>query len=350
MSIPDAEEQIVFLQQVQRLFEEGEFSATYKFALLLALAELAVELGRDDGNALDLPMRAVGEKFAELYWRQLAAFSSGQPNTQAAVLHQNYGMQASIVQHLSGIHNDCQVRLAAAHRHLSWEKQVQAVTSVVRQMPLRHLQVLGGKLQPFLYDYPCPRGFVRLKPGVAFNLRRYQSLVQQLARAGWVNHIRSNKLNAPMLGQIDDLESFMFGSSRAALVEVGKVLAPLQDHRCFYCGQKIDQRAEVDHFIPWARYPRDTAHNFVLSHRGCNNDKREMLAAKRHLESWMERMHSRGKEIGELLAEKGFVSDEECSTHIARWAYQQGVAVHAVGWVMKGTTEPLLNDCLALFG
>ncbi len=349
MSIPNAEEQIVFLQHIQRLFEEGEFSATYKFALLMALAELAVEQGSDDGNTLDLPMLLVGEKFAELYWRQLAAFSSGQKDTQAAVLHQNHGAQASVVRYLSEIHTNFQGRLTVARRHPSWIKQAKAVASVVRQMPLRYLQVLGGKLQPFLYDYPCPRGIVRLKPGVTFNLRRYQSFIQQFARAGWVNHIRSNKLNAPMLGQVDDLESFMFGSSRAMLIEVANVLAPLQDHRCFYCKQIIDQRAEVDHFIPWARYPRDTAHNFVLSHRRCNNDKREMLAAKQHLEAWMDRMHRRGREIGEALTEMGFVSNVECSIHIARWAYQQGVEVGGTGWVMKGKTEPLQDDCLAVF-
>lgn len=350
MSIPAAEEQIIFLQQIQRIFEEGEFAATYKYALLLALAELAVEQGNDDGKAFDLPMLSVGEKFAELYWRQLAAFSSGQENTQAAVLHQNHGAQASVIQHLSGIHTHSQGRLSVARRHRSWKKQVIAVAGVVRQMPLRRLQVLGGKLQPFLYDYPCPRGIVRLKPGVAFNLRRYQGLIQKLARTGWVDHIRSNKLNAPMLGQVDDLESFMFGCSRATLIEVAKVLAPLQDHRCFYCRQKIDQRAEVDHFVPWARYPRDTAHNFVLSHRGCNNDKREMLAAKRHLDHWMERMCRSGAEIGELLSEKGFVSDIECSMHIARWGYKQGVEAGGIGWVMKGDTEPLLDDCLEVFG
>ena len=344
-----AEEQIVFLQQIQRLFDEGEFSATYKFALLLALAELAVELGGDDGETLDLPMLSVGEKFAELYWRQLAAFSSGQVNAQASVLHQNHGAQASVIQHLLEIHTESQGRLPVARQHRSWKNQVKAVAGVVRQMPLRHLQVFGGKLQPFLYDYPCQNGVVRLKLGVAFNLRRYQSLIQQLARSGWVNHIRSNKLNAPMLGKIDDLESFMFGSSRATLDEVAKVLAPLQDHRCFYCAQKIDHRAEVDHFVPWARYPRDTAHNFVLSHRGCNNDKRDMLAAKQHLENWMERIQRRGGEMGDLLSKSGFVSDVECSIQIARWAYQQTVSIGGMGWVMKGKTEPLLDSCLAVF-
>jgi len=97
MSTPTAEEQIQFLQQIQRLFNEGEFSATYKFALLLSLAELAVEVGNDSGDQLDISSTAIADKFAELYWRQLADYSSGQANTTAAVLHQNRGTQAAVV-------------------------------------------------------------------------------------------------------------------------------------------------------------------------------------------------------------------------------------------------------------
>jgi len=41
MSTPPGDRgQLDFLQQVQRIFDEGEFVATYKFALLIALVEL----------------------------------------------------------------------------------------------------------------------------------------------------------------------------------------------------------------------------------------------------------------------------------------------------------------------
>lgn len=349
MSLPGAEAQIAFLQQIQRLFAEGEFSATYKFALLLALAELAVEYGDDSGNTMDLPMLQVGEKFAELYWLQLAEYGSGQPHTTTAVLHQNYGAQAAVIQHLQTLYQQSGGKLSLARRLPEWQATILAVASTVRAMPLRHLQVLGGKLEPFLYDYPCPRGVVHLKPGVVFNLRRYQGLIQQLCRAGWVEHIRSNKLNTPMLGQIDDLETFMFGAPRSALADVAKVLAPFQSHRCFYCKEKIDQRAEVDHFIPWARYPRDTAHNFVLAHRGCNNSKRGMLAGECHLETWIHRLQNQGEELSGQLEGLGFVTDSNCSIRIARWAYQHGVTTGSSGWVAHSRAELLTVQCLSFF-
>ena len=56
---PSPEAQLVFLSKLQRLFAEGDFTATYKFALLISLADLAVELGDDSGEALELGHRGI---------------------------------------------------------------------------------------------------------------------------------------------------------------------------------------------------------------------------------------------------------------------------------------------------
>jgi hypothetical protein len=66
---PVPEEQIRFLTNVQRLLAEGLFTATYKYALLAALADLSVELGDDSGKPLPLSTFAIAEKFVEYYWR-----------------------------------------------------------------------------------------------------------------------------------------------------------------------------------------------------------------------------------------------------------------------------------------
>jgi 5-methylcytosine-specific restriction endonuclease McrA len=350
LSTPTAESQIEFLQHIQRLFDEGEFQATYKYALLLTLAELAVEHGNDSSGELDLAMPLVAEKFAELYWRQASPYQSGIAGTEANVLSQNLGVQAAVVNHLSKVHQDCGGQFSRARQHPRWKSAIGAISTVIRNMPLRYLQVIGGVQVPFLYDYPAPPGLIRLKPAIAFNLRRYQALIQQLARSGWVDHIRANSRNTPMLGQLDDLESFMFGSKRANLSMVAPILAEIQSDRCFYCDEKLRSAFEVDHFIPWTRYPRDTAHNFVLAHRTCNNDKRELLAAKPHLERWLDRTKRFGDEIGGRLSEAGFISDANCSTVVARWAYEQAVAVKAHAWAGRRVVVPIGPDYLEVFG
>ncbi len=69
MSQPTPEFQIRFLTDMQRLLSEGLFVATYKYALLLALADICVEHGKDDDASLELPTRVIAEKFIRYYWR-----------------------------------------------------------------------------------------------------------------------------------------------------------------------------------------------------------------------------------------------------------------------------------------
>lgn len=69
MTAPTPEEQVAFLANLQRILGEGSFVATYKHALLLALADLSVELGNDSGAALVIPLTAIAEKFIAYYWR-----------------------------------------------------------------------------------------------------------------------------------------------------------------------------------------------------------------------------------------------------------------------------------------
>jgi len=62
---PTAEEQIAFLTKIQRILAEGQFTATYKYALLLVLADLAVESGDDSGLALVISTKRIAEKFIQ---------------------------------------------------------------------------------------------------------------------------------------------------------------------------------------------------------------------------------------------------------------------------------------------
>jgi hypothetical protein len=91
---PTADEQIRFLVNLQRLLDEGSFVASYKFALLLALADLSIEHGTDTGAPLPLDTGAIAEKFIQYYWRQAVPYPSP---TKPKILQQNTGSQAAIV-------------------------------------------------------------------------------------------------------------------------------------------------------------------------------------------------------------------------------------------------------------
>jgi hypothetical protein len=59
-----------------RLLDEGMFVASYKFALLLALADLSIEEGNDSRSPLTLTTDAIAEKFIQYYWRQVVPYPS----------------------------------------------------------------------------------------------------------------------------------------------------------------------------------------------------------------------------------------------------------------------------------
>lgn len=347
MSVPSPEAQLEFLTKLQRLFAEGEFTATYKFALLIALAELAVERSGTTGAEV-FPLRDVAAKFIELYWPSSYEYIAGLPGTRPGVLSANLGDQAAVVTALIEFRKQAgrNVSLVRARSHPAYKALVTRVAATVSAQPLTYLQNFGGRTDAFLYERSPGR--VKLKPGVAYCLQRFQPLIQRLARAGWVEHMKGNRRNRTILGEATDLEDFLFRASRTTLTELGRELRKLDGGDCFYCGGAMTEHA-VDHFIPFATYPRDLGHNFVLAHAQCNGRKSASLAGRRHLDHWLERLTRRGPAIVEISAAVGLPYDEAATRAIARSSYESTRDVRGLAWVKDKQYEPVDDGFLAAF-
>ncbi len=345
---PSPEAQLVFMSKLQRLFAEGDFTATYKFALLIAMADLAIELGHDDGEPLQLTNASIAAKFVELYWQQTAPYSAGRPGTEPGVLAQNNGAQAAVVNAIVEFrHQYKTVTVQSARTIPAYRSLIQKVAQTVSAQPINYLQNLGGQADRFLYERA--RGSIVLQPGVTFCLRRFQPLVQQLARSHWVGHVKRNRLNLPLLGAADDLESFLFETSRQALVIIAEGLRRLTNAHCFYCGSTVHD-SDVDHFVPFSLYPRDLMHNFVLSHPSCNRSKSDTLAARPHLERWLEHITRHDDALREIGANAGRISDLSSSRAVVRWAYTNATSSGAQAWLRAKDYERIDHhylDCLA---
>ena len=138
--------------------------------------------------------------------------------------------------------------------------------------------------------------------------------------------------------------------SGPALAVVRPVLMDLQHGRCFYCRTPLTRaNIHVDHFVPWARYPVDLGHNFVLADSRCNGKKRDRLPACEHLESWTERNTRFGDQIRAALEERGMVSELAASNRVAHWAYSQTEAASGLTWVKADELVPIGVDWRRLF-
>jgi len=329
MTSPEA--QLEFLTKLQRLFSEGDFTATYKFALLMALTEICVEQGHDSADALVVQHKDIADKFIDLYWQQTAPYGAGLPNTTTSVLIQNNGVQAAVVTAIAAFRQkNPGVTPITARRSAGFADLVSKVAQTVSAQPVNYLQNLGGQTVQFLYERQ--RGSIRLLPGISYCLRRFQPLVNQLSRSHWIQHVKGNRLNHPFLGEKDDLESFLFETPRQALVTIGVELRKLMNNQCFYCGGKVHE-ADVDHFIPFSQYPRDLMHNFVLAHPSCNRSKSDTLAAKGHLENWREYTSRHVDDLAEIGILAGRSANFQSSLAVTRWSYGNGYASGAQAWV-----------------
>lgn len=340
-SIPSAEQQVVFLQQLQRLLSDGSFVATYKYALLHALADLAVSKGDDSGAELPLRTCEIAEQIIELYWRQAAPFpTSG--GGDSVVLQQNTGRQATIITRIQQAQQTFGSSLPRFRRQSDpWQQLVREVDHVLRVMPLWKLQTVGTERVSFLYENLDRGNRISLRAGVAYCLRAFYPLILNLIRGAWVAYVRS--YNASALGEASELGAFLFGTGRASLATFRPIFAELQDGTCFYCRRLLRASGEVDHFIPWARYPVDLGHNFVLAHNACNRDKSDHLAAERHLERWLHRNETHATMLGQQFDQGGLPHALSITNRVALWAYGQAAQMRSPVWE-EGRSFHLLPD------
>lgn len=341
-SRPPPEDQVRFISNIERILSEGSFVATYKYALLVALVELAIERGDDSDRELVLPIRGIADKFAELYWRQAAPYQSDAVADSERVLHQNKGKQASAITHLAKLQAEMKghrATLAQARRTADWKRLVGQMRSLVKRMPLGKLQRVGHEDNCFLYELPDPKANqITLLPGVAYHLRERAPLIRQLAETEWIRFVLSLEKNRQFLGGAVGLSEFLFGSSRAALsAKVRKPLHEIQHGRCFYCERSLPAAAAVDHFIPWSRYPRDLAHNLVLAHKHCNTHKSDSLGGEVYLERWVQFLSDHDADLRAIGTEAGLLVDRATSLAVAEWSYGHAERVRAEVWL--GGTE-----------
>jgi hypothetical protein len=216
VTIPTSDEQIRFLVNLQRLLDEGQFVASYKFALLLSLADLSIESGNDSGSSLTLTTDAIAKKFIQYYWRQAVPYPAVQ---NPRVLKQNTGKQAAVISLIAAARAQHGDTLASVVRDKSvWKILRRDVSKVVSVMPLWKLQTVGGKCLDFLYENTGTGATIELRPGVAYCLRKFHSLISDLVRGAWLRYVRQQ--NIDILGETADLNHFLFGSERAVLAVV----------------------------------------------------------------------------------------------------------------------------------
>ncbi|HPW21727.1 MAG TPA: HNH endonuclease domain-containing protein [Vicinamibacterales bacterium] len=342
MAVDPARDVIAFGERLLALLDQGSFVATYKYAVLVGLMDLCLEKADRHGVAPDsVTTRQLAEKVIELYWPQTAEF-------RGRTLKQNSGRQARILSGIIAFREalpDPSVPLQRARREAParFERLARDVEWTLILMPLPRLQVVGGHTVSLVYEIGWDvsiersrrevreqqrtgRGSfdnqIRFLPSVGDHLVKLNGLLRPLIHRAWT----------AMVAQLNDLdesrlERFLFGVDRVQLAAVRPGLTDLQHGRCFYCQSRVLRDAEVDHFIPWARYPDNGIENLVVADKRCNAAKRDFLAAAPHVGNWRRRNESRLTALAELAREAEWERHPEDTLGVARSLYLRLPAV-----------------------
>lgn len=328
---------IAFAEKILELLDEGRYTATYKYAVLLALTDLCLERTQASGMPPDvLTTSELARKIVEIYWPHTVPYVM---TIAAQVLRQNTSGQAEIVstiaqfrtRHAPNAAVSWQGRLAAPQQY---ERLVRAVEWKLVEMPLPRLQKMGTTVDEFVYDIAWTEaiskkafddgafnGQVRLKPNVGKYLLQLNGLLRPLIHRRWcamvaaVNRLEDSKL-----------EAFLFGADRVLTAKVRAGLWEIQTKRCFYCDGRVADpvKSHVDHFIPWARYPDNGIDNLVVADVPCNGDKGTSLAADKHVARWAARLSpSNGvaAQLEDLASQTGWDRHAERTISVARGIY-----------------------------
>ncbi|CCQ11941.1 hypothetical protein PALB_28420 [Pseudoalteromonas luteoviolacea B = ATCC 29581] len=340
--MPSVQTQIEFISYIQRLVVEGEFTATYKFAMLHALADICVESEQlDEYEQLIIPFEKLIDKLLQLYWDHAAPFSVSQ--NESFVLVQNSMKQIKFISEIEKLKRNGITTFSKFKQSLEYPKVIKRLKPALKEGPLERLQKLANVEECFLYPHrfssASAKGqVITLNVGIAFCFRRFYDLVVHIARNEWIKKIQSYKPNQIVLGKMSSLENFLFSNERRNLALASTVFFELQKGKCFYCKKPISNQdtAQVDHFIPFARYPNDTAHNFVLAHASCNNSKNDYLASFVHRDNWYEQNIGKYEREIEVSLGNEFIANSELSLAVCNWAYQQASQTGAKYWLARG--------------
>ena len=343
-AVVDQRDAIGFAEKVLELLDEGRYTATYKYAVLLALIDLCLEGTQASGAPPAMvTTRQVADKIVEIYWSHTVSFAS---RTEALILRQNARGQAeilsAILQFRSRHAMDASVPRWEARRAApaAYEGLVKTVEWKLIQMPLPRLQMMGKSLATFIYeihwdvniqrrDVERSRGDgagdfdnrILLRPRVGEYLLQLNGLLRPLIHRRWAAMVAQ-------FNRLEDsrLESFLFGADRIQTAKIRAGLCEIQGSKCFYCDARLGDptRGQVDHFVPWSRYPDNSLDNLVVTDVACNGFKSSSLAAADHVARWARRFvdgSSEHRQFADLARQTAWDRQPARSAGVARGIY-----------------------------
>ncbi|MEO8267017.1 MAG: hypothetical protein ABI706_16050 [Ilumatobacteraceae bacterium] len=344
----------LLIERLLRVIDEGRRTATYKLALLLGLIDaVAISPGESE-----IPTRLIAERVLVLYYPQTRAYvdTRGGARTPRQISMKS-SAALTAVEGLRTLAQACHCRnIDDAHAALpvDYQRTLDAVEETFVRYPIPLMQVVGARVVPFLYVVDWQEGTslrplrrtaadrVRLLDGVADRLVVLGPMLRPLIELHWTRDVaRWTGLSM----EDEALRTHLFGSARMSFPRpLVADLRDMQDGRCFYCGDQLGARQEVDHFLAWSRWPNDAIENLVIADT-CNGAKSDHLAATEHLVRWRLRIATHLDDLATVAHNRHWTTSPDRTRALVQSTYSHvpaGTPLWLAGRRFEIATGPLL--------
>jgi len=273
----------LYLSSVHRIFTGGRFTNSYKFALARAIVKLAPQLGK---GKLFISKDALAQCFLEYYWPLETAYHLRQgidPDKDPVVMVQIRALVKKGVVEVGETLGAFKKRSGQEFENLLRLVRRTAFGDVLR----RFHTVRQASVRPKFFELS---GGNRQSDGVMLTsyskaaLVDYGKIIDYMAVAAWVDFTEGFTA-APKLFQKLSGEQ----PKRKAVTKWLPELSRLQDCRCFYCREQVQDQGDIDHLMPWSFVLEDKTWNLVLACRPCNSTKRDRVVSPEALQRLLDR-------------------------------------------------------------
>ena len=305
---------LVLLERVQNLLRDSSYTTTYKFALLRALCDLAIELPDSTSN---IALQTIAERFIHLYWRQVQLFTLPDQDKEVQLV------QCSMKNKPSKVISLVQQCAKESGRSLSNAQQTGRILNYTKLVQQQLVKDVLWRLQPegdpFLYIWKRGQDSIQLLPGVLATLRRFHALLCDLIDGAWTRWVERRNVE---VRSSDALRKHLFGSERMNIESVREPLIKLQQGVCFYSGKELRKGdSHIDHFIPWSLARHEALGNLVVCTAAANVKWSNALKPAKDRAKLEVRNNEHAPRLAQIARANGLRWDPRATLAVTQWAY-----------------------------
>ena len=286
---------------------------TYKFGLVKAICDQIYNL-HESQDGYYLSYKCIFEKFAENYWNLVSRYHLKQMLYNGT---SEYSKVELIINNITGSLTD---ENYISFKALSESDAKRVVASVTAECKRYVIGALYSDFEGKLYSFNISDDGVYLHRDAYAFISKFKPEIEKMNYYSWAKYLEKINDDDKIIRLLDKLD---LSTPRRNDLSIYRIILneEFKENVCFYCGTKIDNRTQVDHFIPWSFMKDDKIWNFVLACPTCNVRKSNRIPSELFLNRIIERNRD-VRDISNPIVESDFASYDE-SVLMRAWEYAQ---------------------------